>query len=99
MSWPFKALLRGVDTLLKKKAFFLMLSLVAQKDSQKKLSMWDYLQVELYRFCYFFYQSQISPAQIELTVDRFSKTHPPKTICFLILSLVAQKDSYKKLSM
>ena len=34
-----------------------MLSLVAQKDSQKKLSMWDYLQVELYRFCYFFFIS------------------------------------------
>ena len=29
-----------------------MLYLFAQKEFQKKLSMWEYLQVESYRFCY-----------------------------------------------
>ena len=37
-----------------KKNFFFDFDLEAQKDFQKKLSMWEYLLLELYRFRYFF---------------------------------------------
>ena len=44
-----------VDKYQKKKAFFFDFDLEAQKDFQKKLSMWEYLLLEFYRFCYFFW--------------------------------------------
>ena len=37
-------------TVSEKKSF----DLFAQKEFQKKLSMWEYLQIEIYRFWYFF---------------------------------------------
>ena len=42
-----------------------MLYLFAQKEFQKKLSMWEYLQIEIYRFCYVLWISVTSKITFE----------------------------------
>ena len=54
-----------------------MLYLFAQKEFQKKLSMWEYLQVESYRFCYVLCVSVPSNTSCEGTqVDDFEISGP-----------------------
>ena len=43
-----------LTNICKKKFFFADFDLEAQKDFQNKLSMWEHLRLEFYRFCYFF---------------------------------------------
>ena len=56
-----------------------MLSLVAQKDSHKKLSMWDYLQVEIYRFCYVLRVSATSKSTFEDAIIKDFVNPDPKS--------------------
>ena len=60
-----------------KKILFLMLYLFAQKEFQKKLSMWEYLQVESYRFRYVLWISVTSNISCEGTqVEDFEISDP-----------------------
>ena len=89
-SWPFFGLkvARPALTDFKKKLFFLKSYLGAQKEFQKKSSMWQYLLLEIYRFPHFFFLESQNFHVYQVDKNVVSKN--PRDIFGISLVLVAK---------